>query len=72
MLYICLVFKPIKEMETYIANIIKTGLANGATLEQMMANPELAHKAYLDAQLRALDKAKETISLKRIGGIVAG
>lgn len=48
-------------METYIQNIIKTGLANGATLEQMMANPQAAAKAYLESQLKAIDKAVEEL-----------
>jgi len=56
-------YKTIKQrvMNTYIENIIKTGLANGATLEEMMANPEAAHKAYLEAQLKAIDKAGEKL-----------
>ena len=44
-------------MKTYIENIIKTGLANGLTLEQMMANPEAAAKAYLESQLKAIENA---------------
>ncbi len=52
-------------MKTYIENIIKTGLANGATLEQMMNNPELAAKAYLNSQLKAIDWVGE--EAKRIG-----
>lgn len=50
-----------KDMEAYIKNIIKTGLANGSTLEQMMADPQAAAKAYLESQLRAIDKAGEEI-----------
>ena len=32
-------------------------LANGVTLEQMMSNPEAAAKAYLDSQLKEIEKA---------------
>ena len=32
-------------MKTYIENIIKTGLENGLTLDQLMSNPEAAAKA---------------------------
>ena len=49
-------------MNTYIENIIKTGLANGLTLEQMMSNPEAAAKAYLESQLKAIDNAGEALS----------
>ena len=44
-------------MNDYIHRIIAAGIANGVTLEQMMSNPEAAAKAYLDSQLRAIDKA---------------
>ena len=44
-------------METYIENIIKTGLANGLTIDQLMSNPEAAAKAYMESQLKAIDKA---------------
>ena len=44
-------------MNDYIQKIIATGIANGVTLEQMMLNPEAAAKAYLDSQLKAIDKA---------------
>ena len=49
-------------MNTYIENIIKTGLANGLTLEQMMSNPEAAAKAYLESQFKAIAKAGEALS----------
>ena len=41
-------------MQEYINKIIKTGLANGLTMEQMMSDPKKAHKAYLDAQLLSI------------------
>jgi hypothetical protein len=44
-------------MNDYIQKIIATGIANGVTLEEMMSNPEAAAKAYLDSQLKAIDKA---------------
>ena len=44
-------------MQDYINSIIATGLANGTTLEEMMSNPELAAKAYLNSQLSAIDNA---------------
>ena len=44
-------------MNDYINNIIKTGLANGLTLEQMAANPEATAKAYFQSQLIAIEKA---------------
>jgi Tfp pilus assembly protein PilO len=44
-------------MKDYIENIIKTGLANGLTLEQLMSNPDAAAKAYLESQLKAIDQA---------------
>ena len=44
-----------KIMQNYIDKIIANGLKNGATLEQMLANPEAAALAYLNSQLKALD-----------------
>mgnify|MGYP003654496616 CR=1 FL=1 len=45
------------KMQDYINSIIATGLANGTTLEEMMSNPALAAKAYLNSQLSAIDNA---------------
>jgi hypothetical protein len=54
--------KQLEIMEAYIQEIIKTGLANGATIEQMMSNPELAAKAYLESQLKSIDKIGKELS----------
>jgi len=48
-------------MKNYIDQIIKTGLANGLTIEQMMLNPEASAKAYLESQLKAIDNAGKLI-----------
>jgi|GEM_PF-4404011 len=54
-------------MQDYINKIIKTGLENGATLEQMMANPEAAASSYLSSQLKALEKAEDQIRKEFLG-----
>jgi len=53
-------------METYIENIIKTGLANGLTMDQLMVNPEAAAKAYLFSQFRELKRVGKTITIKSL------
>jgi hypothetical protein len=52
-------------MEDYIKRIIETGLANGLTVEQLLSNPQAAAKAYLDSQLKAIDKAAELIKINK-------
>lgn len=48
-------------MKAYIENIIKTGLANDLTLDQIKANPEAAAKAYLQSQLKAINASGKQI-----------
>lgn len=48
-------------MQEYINKIIKTGLSNGLTIEQITSNPEAAAKAYLKTQLQAIDKAGDQL-----------
>ena len=48
-------------MEDYMQKIIETALSNGLTLEQIMANPERAHRSYLESQLKAIDEEGEKV-----------
>ena len=48
-------------MKTYIENIIKTGLANGLTVEQLLNNPEAVAKAYFNSQIQNINIQGENI-----------
>lgn len=48
-------------MQNYINNIIKTGIANGLSKEEILKNPKKAAKAYLEAQLKSIDKAGKLV-----------
>lgn len=47
--------------QEYIKSIIETGIANGITVEQMMANPKKAMQAHLKARLKMLDEMPEKV-----------
>ena len=53
-------------MNDYIQKIINTGLANGLTIEQLMSDPKAAAAAYLESQLKAIDKAGAEIVKSKI------
>lgn len=45
----------------YIEKMIQRGLENGVTVEQMMKNPELTAKAYLESELKSINGMSDKI-----------
>ena len=54
-------------MNEFIQKVIKRGLENGLTPEQIMANPQAAAQAYIDAEERMLQEAAAEVRKQILG-----